>query len=102
MRRGAFFSSLNDCDHLKCLFVSASDGGVTGFLTAALEDFKGSTKCHQIEARTHMDSNKLVLTRYGMTSELEFSKFIQDKVWQSQDIWNSTRILRYTFKVIGN
>lgn len=40
-----------------------------------------------------MDLNKLVLTRYGMTSELEFNKFIQGKVWQNPDIWNSTRIL---------
>lgn len=36
-----------------------------------------------------MDLNKLALTKFGMISELEFSKFIQDKVWLNPDIWNS-------------
>ncbi|TFK02877.1 serine/arginine-rich splicing factor 2 [Platysternon megacephalum] len=80
------FESLN----LECYFTCESDGGIARSQTSTLEDFTGNTRCRRIGVRTHMDLNRLVSTRYGMTLELEFNRFIPDKVWQNPDIWNST------------
>lgn len=52
---------------LECYLTCDSDGGITRAQAVALEDFTGNTKCHRIGVRTHMDLNRLVSTRYGMT-----------------------------------
>jgi len=52
---------------VECYFTFDSDGEITRSQAAALEDFTGNKKCHLIGVRTHMDLNRLVLTRYGTT-----------------------------------